>query len=45
MGLIYHAGLENTLMCFMDSRPLPVFCQLVNTSKRKSMIFKNQLVD
>ncbi len=50
MGLIYHAAFESSLiMCFMDSRPsnapLPVFCQLVDASKIKLMIFKNRLVD
>ncbi len=49
MVLIYHAALENSLIiCFMDSRPgnapLPVFCRLVDVSKIKSTIVKNQLV-
>ncbi len=50
MGLIYHAALENSLiMCFMDSRPwnapLPVFFRLVDASKLKSRILKNQIVE
>ncbi len=43
MSFIYNAASENSLICFMDSRPwnapLPVFCRLVNSNKIKSTIF------